>query len=82
MLKIYAKREEELRLLPILAEFKARVIASYPIKGRTRKIQGKNAYKVVNMPPPELKGCEHCELWRSKCEENERGYCRDCGRVF
>lgn len=50
MLKIYAKREEEMRLLPLLAEFKARVVTSFPIKGVTRKISGKNAYKVVNYP--------------------------------
>lgn len=46
MLKIYGKREEELRLLAILAEFKVRVTASYPIKGMTRKIEGTNAHLV------------------------------------
>jgi hypothetical protein len=50
MLKIYAKREEELRLLPLLAEFKARVVTSFPVKGITRKISGKNSFKVVNLP--------------------------------
>lgn len=50
MLKIYANREREIALLPLLAEFKARVITSFPIKGRTRKIKGKNAYKVINFP--------------------------------
>lgn len=50
MLKIYSTREQEKRLLPLLAEFKARVITSFPIKGVTRKIQGKNAYKVVSFP--------------------------------
>lgn len=50
MLKIYGKREEEIRLIPLLAEFKVRVVASFPIKGQTRKIAKKNAYKVVNFP--------------------------------
>lgn len=50
MLKVYASRKEETRLLPILAEFKARVILSYPLKGITRKIRGKNAHKVINFP--------------------------------
>jgi hypothetical protein len=50
MLKIYARRSEELRLLPILAEFRARVIVNYPIKGRTRKVHGTNGYKVVDFP--------------------------------
>ncbi len=50
MLKIYSTREQERRLLPLLAEFKARVITSFPVKGVTRKIKGKNAYKVVCFP--------------------------------
>lgn len=50
MLKIYASREEEQRLLPYLAEFNARVVTNYPIKGVTRKIKGKNAYKVICFP--------------------------------
>ena len=61
MLKIYGKREEELRLLPILAEFKVRVLTSYPIKGRTRKVQGKNSYKVTDFPSEEVK-CKGCKV--------------------
>lgn len=57
MLKIYASRDQEQRLIPLLgiifsriAEFKVRVVTNYPIKDATRKIKGKNAYKVVSFP--------------------------------
>lgn len=48
MLKIYARAEEERRLLPVLAEFKCRVVSSRKIKGYTRKSRG--GHKVVVFP--------------------------------
>lgn len=72
MLKIYAPRAQELRLLPLLAEFKARVITNYPIKGRTRKIAGKNAYKVIDFPiEAECWDCKHGEYSNGKCQRHD-----------
>lgn len=50
MLKIYASKQEEIRLLQVLAEFKCRAYLSYPIKGRTRKVRKSQFYKVTNFP--------------------------------
>lgn len=50
MIKIYASGAEEKRLLPILAEFKARVFLSRPVKGHTRKHRKTGMYRVVNFP--------------------------------
>lgn len=50
MLKIYASKLEEARLIALLVEFKARVYTSYPIKGVTRKMHKAKLYKVINYP--------------------------------
>jgi hypothetical protein len=58
-----------LKIYSTLAEFRARVIASYPIKGHTRKIKGKNAYKVVSFPfEGKVEEIKYYDAKKQKCE--------------
>ena len=51
MIKILGKKVYELELLMVLAEYpRLRVFLNYPVKGRTKKVRGKELYKVVNFP--------------------------------
>lgn len=50
MIKIYASKEEEARLLSFLSEFKCRAYLTYPIKRMTRKVRKTKLYKVENYP--------------------------------
>jgi hypothetical protein len=48
MLKIYARKQVERKLLPILAEYRCKAVLNYPLKGITRK--KRKGYEVVNFP--------------------------------
>ena len=48
MLRIYGRESVERSLLPILAEFRCRVVSSRKIKGITRKT--KRGHEVKNFP--------------------------------
>lgn len=50
MIKVYASKLVERDIIAFLAEFRARVYLTYPIKGVTRKVRGTKLYKVVNAP--------------------------------
>lgn len=50
MLKVYASKTVERRILAVLAEFRCRTFTSYAIPHVTRKKRKTRSYQVVNYP--------------------------------